>query len=156
MTQSEKIADSPLMRRLGETERRFAELQDSLNDPATLSNPTRIVAASKEAGSLEPVVTKFREYKAASQQVAELTEMAANRADAEMSELAAAELPDARAKADGLLEDLKDVLVSAEDNAIDSFFFEIRAGTGGEEAALFAPRPVRDVPPLLRAKGVEV
>jgi peptide chain release factor 1 len=64
--------------------------------------------------------------------------MAANRADAEMSELAATELPEARAKADGLLEELKDVLVSAEDNAIDSFFFEIRAGTGGEEAALFA------------------
>ena len=138
MTQSEKIMETPLMRRLAETERRFAELQESLNDPATLSNPTRIVSASKEAGQLEPLVSKFRQFKAAAQQVEELVEMSANKTDAEMSQLAEAELPDARTKVNALLEELKDELVAAEDNAIDSFFFEIRAGTGGEEAALFA------------------
>ena len=138
MSQSENIMNSPLIRRLGEIERKFAELQDSLNDPAVLSNSARLVAASKEAGQLEPVVSRFREFKSAAKQVIELSEMAGNRADAEMSELAAAELPDARAKADALLEQLKEEFVSAEDNAIDSFFFEIRAGTGGDEAALFA------------------
>src|SRR5438270_11894261 len=54
-----------------------------------------------------------------------------------MAELAAAGLAEARAKADALLEALKDEFVAAEDNAVDSFFLEIRAGTGGEEAALF-------------------
>src|SRR6266487_1349259 len=57
--------------------------------------------------------------------------------DVEMAELAAVELPDAEARAEGLLEALKDELLAAEDNAVDSFFLEIRAGTGGEEAALF-------------------
>jgi peptide chain release factor 1 len=137
MTQIEKTADSPLIRRLSESERRLVELQESLNDPALLGNPTRLVATSKEAGQIEPVVTKFREYKSAARQVEELTEMSANKADAEMAELAAAELPEARAKADALLEELKDEFVAAEDNAVDSFFFELRAGTGGEEAALF-------------------
>ncbi|HEX8050514.1 MAG TPA: peptide chain release factor 1, partial [Solirubrobacterales bacterium] len=65
-------------------------------------------------------------------------EMAANKADAEMAALAASELPDAEAKANDLLESLKDEFVAAEDKAVDSFFLEIRAGTGGDEAALFA------------------
>jgi peptide chain release factor 1 len=137
MTQSEKTVDSPLIRKLSETERRSVELQESLNDPAVHSNPARLVAISKESGQLEPVVSKFREYKSAARQVEELTEMSANKADGEMAELAAAELPDAQAKADALLEELKDQFVAAEDNAVDSFFLEIRAGTGGEEAALF-------------------
>jgi peptide chain release factor 1 len=135
--QSEKTIDSPLIRKLAETERRFAELQESLNDPAVLANPQRVIAASKESGQLEGVVAMFRQYKEAAKQVEELSEMSANKADAEMSELATAELPDAKAKADALLEKLKDEFVAAEDNAVDSFFVEIRAGTGGEEAALF-------------------
>src|SRR5437867_4396675 len=137
MTQSEKTVDSPLIRKLADTERRFSELQDSLNDPALLSNPARLVAASKESGQLEPVVTKFRDYKKIRQQVEELREMSAE-SDIEMADLARAELPEAQARAEQLLESLKDEFVAAEDNAVDSFFLEIRAGTGGEEAALFA------------------
>jgi peptide chain release factor 1 len=127
--------DSPLIRKLSETEKRFLELQESLNDTALLSNPQKLVAVSKESGQLEPVVSRFREYKHAQKQLADLHEMTK---DAEMAEMARAELPDAEAKADQLLEELKDQFVAAEDNAIDSFFLEIRAGTGGEEAALFA------------------
>src|SRR5437867_10161183 len=136
MTQSEKTVDSPLIRKLADTERRFSELQDSLNDPALLSNPARLVAASKESGQLEPVVTKFRDYKKIRQQVEELREMSAE-SDIEMADLARAELPEAQARAEQLLESLKDEFVAAEDDAVDSFFLEIRAGTGGEEAALF-------------------
>src|SRR5205814_7982474 len=99
--------------------------------------PQRVIAASKESGQLEGVVTMFRHYKEAAKQVEELSEMSANKSDADMAELAAAELPEAKAKADALLEKLKDEFVAAEDNAVDSFFLEIRAGTGGEEAALF-------------------
>ena len=53
------------------------------------------------------------------------------------AELAEAELPQATALAAGLLEQLKDEFLAAEDNTVESFFLEIRAGTGGEEAALF-------------------
>jgi peptide chain release factor 1 len=58
-----------------------------------------------------------------------------------MADLAAAELPQAQSTRDQLLEQLKDSFIAAEDNAVDSFFLELRAGTGGEEAALF----VRDL-----------
>jgi peptide chain release factor 1 len=133
-----KAPASPLLRKLDEIANRFAALQQSLSDPEVLANPQKMIAASRESGQIEPVVTRYREYCKARDQVEELKQLSANRADAEMADLAAGELPDAEAKADALLEALKDEFVAAEDNAVDSFFLEIRAGTGGEEAALFA------------------
>jgi peptide chain release factor 1 len=139
-----------LLRKLKEVSERHQQLTDELNDLAVFANAQRLVALTREKGSLDGVVGRYREYEKARQAVAELTEMSrgtggnggggasGNAADAEMAELAAAELPDAVAKAAELLDALKDELVAAEDNAVDSFFLEIRAGTGGEEAALFA------------------
>ena len=128
---------SPLIRKLEEMLRRYGELESSLSDPAVGSNPQKLIAISKEKGSLESVVGQYRDYQKAAAAVEELREMSAAKGDAEMAELAAAELPEAEAKAGAILESLKDEFVAAEDKAVDSFFLEIRAGTGGEEAALF-------------------
>jgi peptide chain release factor 1 len=128
---------TPLIRKLEEMRQRHEALQESINDPAVQANSQKLITASKEAGKLEPVVGRYREYQKSVQTIAELEEMSANSEDAEMAKLAASELPAARQQANGLLESLKDELVSAEDNAVDSFFLEVRAGTGGEEAALF-------------------
>ena len=125
---------APLLRKLDERAARFAELNELLNDPAVLANPPRMVAASKEAGQLESVVAQYRAYRKAVENVAQLKEMAG---DKEMADLAAAELPEAEAAATAILEALKDEFLAAEDNAVVSFFVEIRAGTGGDEAALF-------------------
>jgi peptide chain release factor 1 len=127
-----------LIRKLEELLVRHDELEQQLTDPAVLANSQRLIALSKEKGQLDPVVEKYREYCKASESAGELRELSENRADHEMAELAAAELPGAQAKAAEILESLKDQFVAAEDNAIDSFFLEVRAGTGGEEAALFA------------------
>ena len=129
---------SALIRKLDEILRRHAELEESLNDPAVLGNTQKLIATSKEKGKLDPVVQRYRDYQKARAATEELAEMAQNKADAEMAELAAAELPEARAKADAMLEGLKDEFVAAEDKAVDSFFVEIRAGTGGDEAGIFA------------------
>src|SRR5688500_13716355 len=129
---------SPFIRKLDEMTKRFEELRDSMNDPATLSNSHKMMSISKESGQLEPIVTRYREYQKAARAVEELRELSQKRADRDMAEMAAAELPEAERTAEALLESLKDDLVAAEDNAVDSFFLEIRAGTGGEEAALFA------------------
>src|SRR4051812_26822028 len=126
------------LQKLAERAARYDELQSALNDPAVHGNPQRIVAVSKEAGQLEPVATKFREYEKAAGAVEDLRKLIQNKADAEMSQLAEAELPDAELKADTLLAQLRDDFLAAEDNLVDSFFVEIRAGTGGDEAALFA------------------
>ena len=136
MSDNPLSAPPALLRKLDEMAARYDQLQDSLNDPAFVSNPQKMIAAGRETGQLEPVVAKYREYLKAVKQTGELTEMSAG-ADAEMAALAAEELPSARAAAVELLEALKDQFIAAEDNAVDSFFLEIRAGTGGEEAALF-------------------
>ena len=128
---------SPLIRKLDESAAHYAQLQDQLNDVATLSNPTKLVSLSKEAGALESLVGSYRTYRDCLQQVHELKDLG-NGPDKEMADLAALELPEKQAEAERLIEQIKDELVAAEDNKIDSFFVEIRAGTGGEEAALFA------------------
>jgi peptide chain release factor 1 len=146
MSQSTAPVAPALIRKLDEKLARFNSLRESMNDPAILANAQQLIAISKESGQLEPVVSRYQEYLAARKSAEDLQAMAENRADAEMAELAAAELPDAQAKADQLLEALKDDFVAAEDNAVDSFFLELRAGTGGEEAALF----VRDLYEMYR------
>ena len=127
----------PLLRKLDEIAGHYEQLQQSLSDPSTLGNIAQLVSITKESGQLEPVVTRYRAFLKSRTAVDELREMAANRADREMAELAANELPGAEAQATAQLEALKDEFLAAEDNAVDSFFLELRAGTGGEEAALF-------------------
>jgi peptide chain release factor 1 len=129
---------SPLVRRLQEMREKYQQLQASLNDPGVLSNPQLLVPASREAGRLEPVVSQFEQYLKAQQSVEDLKKMAQDEKDPEMAQMATAELQSAQQEETRLLDLLTDQLLAAEDNTVDSFFLEIRAGTGGEEAALFA------------------
>jgi peptide chain release factor 1 len=128
---------SPLIRKLDELTTKYRALQESLNDPAVLSNPQRMIAASKESGALESLATVYQTYTGLVRQLDELRELSKG-PDAEMAELAALELDEKQVEAEQLIEKIKDELIAAEDNKVDSFFVEIRAGTGGEEAALFA------------------
>ena len=146
----------PLLRKLDEMAGRYAGLQDSLNDPALLTNSQRLVATSKEAGQLEPIVSKYHEYLAARENVVQLQLMANNKADVEIAELAEMELDEATSAADAMLEALKNEFVAAEDNAVNSFFLEIRAGTGGEEAALFCRVLYEMYRRYCETRGVEV
>jgi len=130
-------ANPALLRKLDEKKQRFLSLREQLNDPLVLSNSTRLVAYSKEAGQLEPVVERYEDYLAKAREVADLEAMIATN-DPDFAEMAADELPKATAAATEMLSALQDEFLAAEDNAIDSFFLEIRAGTGGDEAALFA------------------
>jgi peptide chain release factor 1 len=125
------------MRKLEEMRQRYLSLQASMNDPAVQANSQKLVAMSKEAGQLQPIIDKFEQYRASLRTITELQEMAANPTDAEMAKLAATELPTVQALAAQLLDLLTDEFIAAEDNIVTSFFLEIRAGTGGDEAALF-------------------
>ncbi len=134
------VANAPpaLLRRLNEMAARADELRELLNDPAVLTNAQRLISITREQGRLSGIVGRYREYQKVLAEIEDLRKLAASREDADMAEMAEAELPTAMARAAELLESLKDEFVAAEDNAVDSFFLEIRAGTGGEEAALFA------------------
>ena len=131
---------SALLRKLDQLSARLDELREALNDPAVLSDHHKLKSISKESGQLEPVVSRYRDYQKVNKEVEDLRHLISTKSDPDMAALAEDELPSAEQKAASILEELKDSLVAAEDEAtsVESFFLEIRAGTGGEEAALFA------------------
>jgi peptide chain release factor 1 len=116
---------------------RHADLQKQLSDPEVLSQTQRVIALTRESASIEPTVELYQKYLATQRRLKEAEEMLAS-GDSEMAELAREDREAAATEAAELSDQLVSSFLSAEDNAVDSFFFEIRAGTGGEEAALFA------------------
>src|SRR5262245_60416273 len=116
--------------------RRFEELERKMTDPEVLAQGAKLAAVAREHGSLDKVATKYRRFKGLVDEVAELKRMAEGGSPDE-KELAEAELPDARRKREELWSELLDFTVGGEDANRTRCVMEIRAGTGGEEAALF-------------------
>lgn len=118
--------------------RRHQELAALLNDPTVVTDHQKVARISKESGQLEAVVSRYERFLKSEQSVRELTEMAANRDDPAMAEMAASELESAQAAVKAQWDELREEFLAAEDNAVDAFFMEVRAGTGGDEAGIFA------------------
>ncbi|MCA9184929.1 MAG: peptide chain release factor 1 [Pirellulaceae bacterium] len=116
---------------------RFEKLERMLTDPAVLADGHKMAAVAREHGSLLKLASKYRKFKAVNQQIRE-TQQLIDGDDAEMSELAEAELPELREKREELWHQLLDLTVGGEDAMRTRCVMEIRAGTGGDEAALFA------------------
>ncbi|HEX3600158.1 MAG TPA: peptide chain release factor 1 [Lacipirellulaceae bacterium] len=116
---------------------RFEQLERDLIDPEVLANPVRITAVAREHGSLGKLAKKYRKFKQINGQIAEAQQMI-DGDDAEMRELAEAELPQLRSDREALWTELLDMTVGGEDANRSRIIMEIRAGTGGDEAALFA------------------
>jgi peptide chain release factor 1 len=116
---------------------RYEQLEQDLMNPEVLSNPARITSVAREHGSLGKLAKKYRKFKAVNQQVAEAQEMIAGEDD-ELRELAETELPELRAERERIWNELLELTVGGEDANRSRVIMEIRAGTGGDEAALFA------------------
>ncbi|MBN2021650.1 MAG: peptide chain release factor 1 [Pirellulales bacterium] len=116
---------------------RFEELEKCLVDPAVLADSARLAAVIREHGSLAKLATKYRRFKNLNAQIREALDMIEGH-DAELRELAEAELPELKQERERFWNDLLDLTVGGEDANRDSCILEIRAGTGGDEAALFA------------------
>lgn len=106
-------------------------------DPAIVSNPARVAAIAREHGSLAKLATKYRAFKHVCDEIAELKQMGKSD-DQDEREMASAELPGAIERREELWNDLLDLTVGGEDANRTRCVMEIRAGTGGDEAALFA------------------
>jgi peptide chain release factor 1 len=122
---------------LEEKLRRFEELERQLVDPEVLANSARMSAVAREHGSLAKLATKYRRFKNLNDQISETSAMIEG-SDPEMRELAEAELPQLKAERETLWNELLELTVGGEDANRSRCILEIRAGTGGEEAALFA------------------
>jgi peptide chain release factor 1 len=116
---------------------RFEQLEKDLVDPEVLSKPARITAVAREHGSLARLANKYRRFKKICAQIAEAQQMI-DGSDAEMRELAEAEMPGLREEREQLWNELLEMTIGGEDANRSRVIMEIRAGTGGDEAALFA------------------
>ncbi|HLG57400.1 MAG TPA: peptide chain release factor 1 [Vicinamibacterales bacterium] len=126
-----------MFEKLSTVESRYEELMARVGSAEVQADPNEFKKAAKALSELEPLVEKFREYKTVEQDIAGAEELAKG-ADAEMRELADEELKTLTARRDGLLQELKVLLVPKDPNDEKNVILEIRAGAGGEEAALFA------------------
>ena len=118
-------------------EQRYEDLMRLLGTTEVQSDPAEYRKNAKALAELEPLVERFREYKTIVNDITGAEELAAA-GDAEMRELAKEELRSLNAKRDALVGELKLLLVPKDPNDEKNVVLEIRAGTGGEEAALFA------------------
>ncbi|MDA8696962.1 peptide chain release factor 1 [Rhodopirellula sp.] len=117
---------------------RFLKLERDMSDPDVLGDGARMSATAREHGGLAKVATKYREFKRLTDEIKGCKQMAAAAEDAEEREMAEAEIETLRESREGLWEELLSLTVGGEDSHRTRCVMEIRAGTGGDEAALFA------------------
>lgn len=122
---------------LSELERRYEELDHVMADPEVATDPVKLTEYGRERAELDEVVAAYREYRALQRAISE-TETMARDDDREMAELAEEELKQLRQRREELLHQIRLLLVPKDPNDDKNVIVEIRAGTGGDEAALFA------------------
>jgi peptide chain release factor 1 len=115
----------------------FRELEKQLEDPAVASDAHKSAAVAKEHGSLRKLVLPYQEFLSLEQQIAD-SEAMLNEPDAELKAMAEEELAVLRPKRDALKDRIEDQMLVDPTEDFDKLILEIRAGTGGDEAALFA------------------
>ena len=117
---------------------RFDELSDLLTKPNIISDQSRYIKISKEYKDLKTVVDKKNEYEEVLSNISEAKEIIKNENDKEMIELANLELNEAQAKVVKIEDDLKKLLIPKDPDDPKNIVMELRAGTGGDEASIFA------------------
>lgn len=127
-----------MLDRLHDVEARYSEISERLADPSVMSDISAYSSLMKEYKRLTPVVEKFREYKSAEAAVDDALSLLASENDSDMLCLADEELRSAKETIARTEEELRVLLLPRDENDDKSVIVEIRAGAGGEEAALFA------------------
>jgi peptide chain release factor 1 len=126
-----------MLDKLLSVESKYNELLTLLGDATVQADQSQYRAHAKALAEIEPIVEKFRDYKAVVSEITQAEELAAGD-DAEMQALAQEELPGLKARAESLMSEIKVLLIPKDPNDEKNVVLEIRAGTGGDEAALFA------------------
>lgn len=124
--------------KLEDTERRYEELQAELSEPTVTNDTVRFRKLMKEQNDLSEVVNAYREYKQAKQNIEDSLTMLDTESDEELRELAKEELAQGKLDVERLEQQLKILLLPKDPNDEKNVIVEIRAGAGGDEAALFA------------------
>ncbi|MFN8544776.1 MAG: peptide chain release factor 1 [Candidatus Binatia bacterium] len=126
-----------MLERLKEVERRFEELERLVVDPAVIANRREFAKLARERSQLEEIVDVYRERQVVARDLAEHRELVHD-TDPDIRDIARGELPEVERRLAELDKRLKELLLPRDPNDVRNTIVEIRAGTGGDEAALFA------------------
>ena len=130
--------DSLTFQKLRDIEARYADINASMSDQAVATDPSAYQRFARESKDMGPIVDRFRSYKGLLAEIAKMQEMVKSEPDADMREMAQEELRTLEARRDALAAEIPPLLIPKDPNDEKNVLLEIRAGTGGDEAALFA------------------
>ncbi len=127
-----------MFNKLAFIEEKYEELSAKISDPEVIADIDSWRKLMKEHSDMTPIVEKYKEYKEILKTISEAEEMLEEKPDADFEEMLRGEILEAKSKIPALEEELKILLIPKDPNDDKSVIVEIRGGTGGEEAALFA------------------
>jgi len=145
-----------MLERLESIEKRYEELNELMAQPEVALNFERLQTLARERANLEEVVTRYREYKATVKSLEDTQSMLSQKLDEDMTALAKEEIESLQDRRERLLQELKVALLPKDPADKKDVIVEIRAGAGGEEAALFAASLFRMYSRYAAAKGWRV
>src|SRR5512142_951507 len=127
-----------MLEKLQALEKHFEELHESMADPAVTSDPARLREITREISDLEETVAKYRAYKTTHEALEKTQAMVREETDEDLRAMAREEAEKLQADEGHLLQELRLALLPKDIRDDKDVFIEIRGGTGGDEAALFA------------------
>ena len=127
-----------MIEQLEKIEKHYREIDEKLAQPEVATNLSQVQALAQERAGLEEIVSKYRKYKKIARELEDVKTMNAAGSDEEMATLIKQETASLQAKLDEITEELRLALIPKDPNDDKDIIVEIRAGTGGNEAALFA------------------
>jgi len=119
-------------------EKQYEEIERQIEDPSLATNVSELMRLSKEKAEIEDIVNKYRKYKDVIKELQQAEEMLSTETDPEFRQMVEEEIESLEKKRDEIVEELKIMLIPKDPNDEKNVVVEIRAGTGGDEAALFA------------------
>ncbi|HPP89058.1 peptide chain release factor 1 [Tenuifilum sp.] len=132
------MADNTILRKLEGIRHKFEEIGQQITDPAVMADMKKFVALNKEYRQLEPIVEAYEKYKNVLSNIESSRQILANEKDEELREMAKMELETLTQEQEQLEEEIKILLLPADPQDSKNAVMEIRAGTGGDEASIFA------------------
>jgi peptide chain release factor 1 len=145
-----------MLNKLDSIEKRYEELTQQMSQPEVAADFEQLQKLAKERAKLEDMVSKYRDYKATMKSLADTEAMLGDGSDEEMVALVKQEIEKLNSHQQSLLDELKQALVPKDPYESKNVIMEIRAGTGGDEAALFAAELYRMYSRYAQKKGWQV
>ena len=145
-----------MIEQLEKKERRYQEIDKEMSQPEVATDLNRLQALAQERASLEDLITAYREYKAVNKSLEETRAMLDDGLDEDLAALAKQEIESLEMQLDRLTQELRLALLPKDPNDEKDIIMEVRAGTGGDEAALFAADLFRMYSRYALSKGWQV